>query len=50
MKLVSRLFSGAQNLEVERSSLEKIWNLDENMSHMRPSQFFMDPETNSPPT
>ena len=45
MKLVSRHFSGVQNLEVARTSLEYIWNLNANMSHMRP-RFFMDPEIN----
>jgi hypothetical protein len=33
MKLVSRLFSGAQNLEVARTSLQNIWNLDANVSY-----------------
>jgi len=32
MKLASRHFSGAQNLEVARTSLENIWNLDANFS------------------
>ena len=32
MKLVSRHFSGAQNLEVARTSWGNIWNVDVNMS------------------
>jgi hypothetical protein len=50
MKLVSRHFSGAQNLEVARTSWENIWNVGVNMSHMRRSRIFMDPEINSLPT
>ena len=49
-KLVSRHFSGPQNLKVARTSWENIWNVDVNMSHMRSSRVFMDPEINSLPT